>query len=77
MEAVSQSQYFHEWHLQTYGQGEPLKDKDFVVVTIEDHGPRILIEDVWGNPSQVCKGPVPVVWGVAIERDPRRWSGLV
>ena len=37
----------------------------------EDHGTWILIQDVWGNPSQVCKGPVPVVWGVAIERDPR------
>ena len=31
MEAV----YFHEWHLQTYGQGEPLKHKDFVVVTMK------------------------------------------
>ena len=35
MEAVSRSQYFHEWHLQTYGQGEPLKHKDFVVVMMK------------------------------------------
>ena len=36
-EAVSRSQYFHEWHLQTYGQpgAEPLKHKDFVVVTMK------------------------------------------
>ena len=43
----------------------------------EDHSTWILIQDVWGDPSQVRKGTIPMVWRTAIEGDPRRRSGLI